>query len=1570
MTKGGYINGESYSDGTISSSPTNETSDESGVKHKLDEERGVATQMAAVAATATKDTLSPSAVASYAKSISATIASLPLSHRNNGNSKAIYLHLVRIEIQRQLHEETKMSQIRNQVHNGAVEVIAEFENDFGRCEDIVVDEFGVGVKNETTAETDNIHDEIALSNSIRDNTVLTISHKDNILPEQCTNYQPVLENCTTNQSDLVKSIDRGNEDSILPHIIVPIDSGAKNGITSNIKPTTDVATIQNQTQISLKESNTKMTLAEKMLNETIRQFSLSRISQKRVANNQNDCFLKFLLLLNSYTCLVDDDNCNDQNKTVIKKHEQGRERTAAAFVISLLKSAENTYGTLLNLLPSIDQQNNLGKYESSLKQNLLNKDKEDFIPTNPTVHVILDLLPPCTSLSGDATSAFFRACSYNSNGERISSSRSDPLSPNQSPRISKHQTHVTSSSKTNVSGSTSIVGNVISSVTGKNLLIGNSSNAGSSSTIASVFGKVRKNSKQNISSSLKEEDQNNTSSIDSIIGSISQRREQSVQSVGECSSTSLTPDCEYTVVINREMLGLTVENVLERTVVRTVLPGGAAKKAGAKIGSLIVKVGTVETSNLTHFETIDELRQSQRPLKLVLRRVGKEALRGAREEMGRLIRGGGFGILGNSSDTRYFATSPSDKNHDWRPSEKGCLEKDTFTLLLHKHWVEGTKLHLNSNSWSRKDESLLKCGEKLVWILSLLVIGLDREAVSLNNYQSLNNSKVPCSPTNSRLKVSSSQRSSEDYHDAAKSVSKIIHDYVTNYFEEERKSPSPALDHSTPIPNRRKMKQLHPPPHVLSKQKGSNTPSIFNEQFNENKKDQNKSSYSESALLWIGDVLHRAQSFLTDPLSPPASLLRGEVISLLCDILDIDTEMALSEEESASSMVNQKAGAIADLGSAGSLLKLIVLNCSMMRSPECVIIAKELYQKVSQRDESHKAHAGNRFLAVVHRLAASRSTSARVTACSLGPVLWSHLDFAHQLQLRGVITRALHDVEVVVRKSTATVLHDIAELVFDARAVPWLVLMCERAMTDPEPQLRAAAMTLTWHLAEHLPNAFLGDASKGSRSLRRLPPRTDPTFSEVYLLQCKLLPVSTHLSEDRAASVRLAVAAQCDRLANALGEHWYSVIIDLLQALLADEDDRVRSEAVLCVPRLVEIVLFGSSGSASPSKSVSVLESLLPVTIKLSKDPSSSVRVSLATASGELLTLLVGLQSLDEIPIIDGTSSGNENGEQFTRYKRHIDDTLIPLVQRLLHDKIPEVTSAALRAVTNASRGNVREISSRRKERNSNNIIEDDVISISSHQSPSVERKEPVFIPVLSEKQVLRLLPTLSDLASSSQWRVRQSAVEIVPALLGCTHRLETRSEIAQLCVKLMADTVDAVRKTAAECLCLGGGSLSDQRSSDGGEWITAIVIPSLQTCRNSPDCKQRLLSLKMVEIILSNGVCSLAKEPLGNIIAYSETIETVSSTQLINRILTLAASLSRDKIANVRLNVGRVFENIISTLDENNLKFVIKVLEDQLSEEELRPGGGDRDVVYFSKRTIRAATDRLDSNRSSISSL
>lgn len=530
-----------------------------------------------------------------------------------------------------------------------------------------------------------------------------------------------------------------------------------------------------------------------------------------------------------------------------------------------------------------------------------------------------------------------------------------------------------------------------------------------------------------------------------------------------------------------------------------------------------------------------------------------------------------------------------------------------------------------------------------------------------------------------------------------------------------------------------------------------------------------------------------------------------------------------------------------------------------------------------------------------------------------------------------------------MRKSTATVLHEIAELVFDPRAVPWLVLMCERAMTDPEPQLRSAAMTLTWHLAEHLPNAFLGDASQGSRSLRRLPSRTDPIFADVYLLQCKLLPVATRLAEDRAASVRLAVAAQCDRLCDALGDHWASVIIDVLLALLLDSDERVRSEAVLCLPRLSETVLMASQHGQSSG--VGVLESLLPAAVKLQKDASAAVRCALASAVGELLTLLVGLENHDDESL--------DEGPTVSKYKHHVDEKLIPLVQKLLHDPDPEVTSAALRAVTNASRGSPRDFRARRQSMTS----EDDSISLSSFQShASREKKDPVFVPVLSEEQVLRLLPTLAGLANSRQWRVRRSAVEIVPGLLGCTHRLETRAEIAQLCIRLMGDSVDAVRKAAAECLCCGGSSIGRQGDEVSAEWMSAIVIPHLRACSLKSDSKQRLLSLKMVELILMNGVCPNKRKVLPAD-AGSERIESSPLRELLE----ITLSLSDDRIANVRLNVGRMLSNVMNAFDDEEMIFIKEALLAQIEKEEIREGGIDRDVIYFAKQCVERIRKRLD---------
>lgn len=566
---------------------------------------------------------------------------------------------------------------------------------------------------------------------------------------------------------------------------------------------------------------------------------------------------------------------------------------------------------------------------------------------------------------------------------------------------------------------------------------------------------------------------------------------------------------DYEIMIDQEMLGLTVENVLERTIIRTLLPEGAAKRSGAKIGSLIAKVGNVDTSNLTHFETIDELRQSQRPLKLTLRHISADVLRCAREEMGRLIRG-------REDDM----TNKIDGDKPWRDNSRhGLGEKETFDSILRDRWPSKRERSLlNPNATPAtimtRNEMIHRAGKDLIRILSLLIVGMEKELASMDC--SVSSSFSNCGD-NARIR---------HLKEAIEITSKILLEYsrkhpdVDEKFKSDRNAGLGPTSSFYPVPPGRVGKKNLPPPRGQKGAKG-------------------KKGQDDTPLLRIGDALQRTTSFLVEPSSSTATILRWEIIDYLCVVLDLDSENELAEKEAASSTEGGSASEIDDLGSAGSILKLIVVNCSTADDSISLYDGENFdgesmssLEQPSSRSCRRASHSGNPFLSVVHRLAASKSTSARVSACSLGPVLWSHLDFPRQLQLRGVITRALHDVEITVRKSTATVLHAIAELVFDRRSVPWLVLMCERSMTDPEPQLRAAAMTLTWHLAEHLPNAFLGDASKGSRSLRRLPPRTDPTFMDVYLLQCKLLPVASNLAEDKMPSVRLSVAAQCDRFCN------------------------------------------------------------------------------------------------------------------------------------------------------------------------------------------------------------------------------------------------------------------------------------------------------------------------------------------------------------------------------------------------------------------------------------------------------
>jgi hypothetical protein len=737
---------------------------------------------------------------------------------------------------------------------------------------------------------------------------------------------------------------------------------------------------------------------------------------EKLANGENDSLLQQLLLMEYLKASEDDDdiggvgtnNLQKTNDTITTgtdddadiassqdddtKTENWKTTFACERVKFLLRQVEMAYDTMDGMLPVIENPLN-----TSISSTGDGYDFEDDLTDTPTI--VPDFLPPCTTKRGDNTLEFFRACS----GESFIDEEKEGIDLEPATDLDDVAASVLGGGTND--DSTKSVASVPATIS-----TASSSTTSNSNTASSIFS--------NMFSSVKRPSLRNKS----FLSSFTKRNKRGVKIEDDADTvieSEFTSDyqCEpgeYIVIIEREMLGLTVENVLERTVVRTVLVGGPAKKAGAKVGSLIVKVGNVETKNLTHFETIDELRQSQRPLQLVLRQIPDEALRSAREEMGRLIRGSGFGRIIDGEG------GPSFPGNTTSPPEMGSIAKDgqqqqqqqqqhkasiksinAYSGLIRKRWIEA----VNLTPRSKKCEPILRVGEKLIWIMTLFVVGLEREAEKLFALAKKDESQSTTSPRHSLY-----NHSAQDYADAAKSASKVLFDFVKNRMDPSRIPPPPPPNsgyggrgpRGGPMGGRggRGRGRVG---------RGMNIPVTGNSQAN-----LIAAASSDKLLLQIGDVLQRMRTFLADPTSPPAAMLRGELIACLCDILDADTEMKLSEEENFSTTQGGNAGPIADLGAAGSLLKLIILNCPIMRSPECEQISaeernidkEELRRRCSEKKEEyssidyHRLHAGNRFLAVVHRLAASRSTSARITACSLGPVLWSRLDFPHQLQVR------------------------------------------------------------------------------------------------------------------------------------------------------------------------------------------------------------------------------------------------------------------------------------------------------------------------------------------------------------------------------------------------------------------------------------------------------------------------------------------------------------------------------------------------------------------------------------------
>jgi hypothetical protein len=73
-----------------------------------------------------------------------------------------------------------------------------------------------------------------------------------------------------------------------------------------------------------------------------------------------------------------------------------------------------------------------------------------------------------------------------------------------------------------------------------------------------------------------------------------------------------------------------------------------------------------------------------------------------------------------------------------------------------------------------------------------------------------------------------------------------------------------------------------------------------------------------------------------------------------------------------------------------------------------------------------------------------------------------------------------------------------------------------------------------------------------------------------------------------------------------------------------------------------------------------------------------------------------------------------------------------------------------------------------------------------------------------------------------------------------------------------------------------------------------------------------------------------------------------------VRELAAIALSLTNDRIANVRLNVGRSLETVLHVFEEEEVSFIQEVLTVQLDSERRREGGGDNDVLFFAQRCLQ----------------
>ncbi|WFD30342.1 protein phosphatase regulatory subunit Paa1 [Malassezia sp. CBS 17886] len=200
---------------------------------------------------------------------------------------------------------------------------------------------------------------------------------------------------------------------------------------------------------------------------------------------------------------------------------------------------------------------------------------------------------------------------------------------------------------------------------------------------------------------------------------------------------------------------------------------------------------------------------------------------------------------------------------------------------------------------------------------------------------------------------------------------------------------------------------------------------------------------------------------------------------------------------------------------------------------------------------------------------------------------------------------------------------------------------------------------------------------------------------------------------------------------------------------------------------------------------------------------------------------------------------------------------------------------------------------------------------------------EVIGIELLSQS----LLPAIMELAEDKQWRVRQAIIENIPLL---AHQLGVQffdEQLSNLCMSWLGDTVFSIREAATV-------NLKKLTEVFGVEWARKTIIPKVLQMGTHPNYLYRMTT----------------------IFAVTTMAPSLDTDTIVSPVLTTILPMVQDPIPNIRFNVAKAFEVLVTELAASpegmpHVQEKIKPALLTLSEDR------DADVRFYAHRALQIAS-------------